>query len=56
MTYKSGQMDEIALSEGDNIRINLLTGEVENLTKQLKTVINKFYDAQKQIYQNGGLL
>ena len=56
ITYKSGQMDEIALSEGDNIRINLLTGEVENLTKQLKTVINKFYDAQKQIYLNGGLL
>jgi len=56
MTYKPGQMDELALSEGDNIRINLLTGEVENLTKQHKTVINKFYDAQKQIYQNGGLL
>lgn len=56
MTYKPGQMEEIALSEGDNIRINLLTGELENLTKNRKTVINKFYETQKQIYQNGGLL
>jgi len=56
MTYHPGQMNEIGLETGDNIRINLLTGEIENLTKQRKTTINKFYDAQKQIYQNGGLL
>jgi 3-isopropylmalate/(R)-2-methylmalate dehydratase large subunit len=56
MTYKSGQMDEIELRQGDTIRLNLITGEVENLNNQRKTVINKFYEAQKQIYQNGGLL
>ena len=56
MTYRSGQMKEIGLITGDNIRINLITGEIENLTKHRKTTINKFYDAQKQIYQNGGLL
>ena len=56
ITYKPGQMQEISLVSGDHIRINLLTGEMENLTKHRKTIINKFYDAQKQIYQNGGLL
>jgi 3-isopropylmalate dehydratase small subunit len=56
MTYHPGQMNEIGLETGDNIRVNLLTGEIENLTKHRKTTINKFYDAQKQIYQNGGLL
>jgi len=56
MTYHPGKMNEIGLETGDHIRVNLLTGEIENLTKHRKTTINKFYDAQKQIYQNGGLL
>jgi len=56
MTYKPGQMNEIKLITGDRIRVNLLTGELENLSRHLKTTINKFYDAQKQIYLNGGLL
>ena len=56
MTYQAGQMKEIGLEQGDSIRVNLLTGSIENLTKQRKTVINRFYDAQKQIYLNGGLL
>jgi 3-isopropylmalate/(R)-2-methylmalate dehydratase large subunit len=56
MTYHTGQMNEIGLETGDNVRINLLTGEIENLNKHRKTTINKFYDAQKQVYQNGGLL
>ncbi|MDP4289545.1 MAG: aconitase/3-isopropylmalate dehydratase large subunit family protein [Bacteroidota bacterium] len=56
LTYKPEQMKEIGLTQGDHIRINLITGELENLANHRKTVINKFYDAQKQIYQNGGLL
>ncbi|NVO18375.1 MAG: 3-isopropylmalate dehydratase large subunit [Bacteroidetes bacterium] len=56
MTYNPGQLEELGLEQDDKVRLNMLTGEVTNLTKNKVVTINKFYDAQLQIYKNGGLL
>lgn len=56
LTYKSGQFEELDLQQNDKVRINLKTGEVTNISKNKSLCINKFYDAQMQIYKNGGLL
>jgi 3-isopropylmalate dehydratase small subunit len=56
LTYTSGQLAELNLEQNDLIRINFKTGEIANLTKKKTANINKFYDAQMQIYKNGGLL
>ncbi|MCK9618511.1 MAG: aconitase/3-isopropylmalate dehydratase large subunit family protein [Lentimicrobiaceae bacterium] len=56
LTYKPGKMEEIALEEGDKIRVNFLTGEITNITKNRNTLINRFYNVQTKIYQNDGLL
>lgn len=56
LTYTSGQLEELDLQQGDKIRINLKTGEAINITKNKSVFIHKFYDAQMQIYKNGGLL
>ena len=56
LTYKTGLLEELQLEQGDRVRVNFTTGEVSNLSKDKSVVINKFYDAQMQIYRNGGLL
>ncbi len=56
LTYTPGQLEELALEQDDQVRINFKTGEITNLTKNKSLNINKFYDAQMQIYKNGGLL
>jgi hypothetical protein len=44
------------MKNGDRISVNFLTGELTNLENQKTTTVNKFYDAQLAIYNNGGLL
>lgn len=56
LTYKAGMIEEVALNDGDRIRVDFLSGELTNLTNGKTTRINKFYDAQAGIYQKGGLL
>lgn len=56
LTYKPGQLQELELAQGDRVKVDFHTGEVTNITKGKKVLINKFYDAQMQIYKNGGLL
>jgi 3-isopropylmalate dehydratase small subunit len=56
LTYEPEKLAEVALTNGDQVRINYETGEFLNLTSGKSTVINKFYDAQLAIYRNGGLL
>jgi 3-isopropylmalate dehydratase small subunit len=56
LTYKPGQLEELGLEQNDQVRVNFATGEVANVTKGKSLFINKFYDAQLQIYKNGGLL
>ncbi len=56
MTYKAGMIEEMELETGDIIRVDFTSGAFNNLTKGKTTTINKFYDAQLQVYKNGGLL
>lgn len=56
LTYKEGMLEELALETGDQISVDFLSGALTNLSKGKATTINKFYDAQLQIYKNGGLL
>ena len=53
MTYNN--LDGLNLEDGDIIKVNMATGEVENKTKGTKININPFSDVQLEIYQNGGL-
>jgi len=53
MTYDN--LDGLNLEDGDIIKVNMATGEVENKTKGTKININPFSDVQLEIYQNGGL-
>jgi len=56
LTYTPGQLEELDLQQDDRVRVNFNTGELTNITKNKSLTINKFYDAQMQIYKNGGLL
>ena len=56
LTYNAAQLQLLELQPFDRVKINLETGEVHNITKGKSVYINKFYDAQMQIYKNGGLL
>ncbi|MHC1774512.1 MAG: aconitase/3-isopropylmalate dehydratase large subunit family protein [Lentimicrobium sp.] len=56
MTYKEGMLEEMQLETGDVITVDFTTGALTNQTKGKSTSINKFYEAQLQVYKNGGLL
>jgi hypothetical protein len=46
----------VELQDGDTVRVDFITGEFINLRNNKSTRVNKFYDAQLEIYRNGGLL
>ncbi len=56
LTYNPEKLKEADIENGDTIKVNFLTGELNNITKGKSCFINKFYDAQALIYKNGGLL
>ena len=56
LTYDPTLIEKAGLKNGDRISINFVTGELTNLENQKRTIVNKFYDAQLAIYNNGGLL
>ena len=56
LTYTEGMLEELELKTGDTISVDFISGALSNLTNGKATSINKFYDAQLQIYKNGGLL
>jgi len=56
MTYKQGMLEDLNLETGDVISVDFISGSMTNKTKGKSTTINKFYDAQLQVYRNGGLL
>jgi 3-isopropylmalate dehydratase small subunit len=53
MSYDT--LEGLNLNDGDVIKVNMASGEVENKTKGTKITINPFSDVQLEIYQNGGL-
>ncbi|MEI7500936.1 MAG: aconitase/3-isopropylmalate dehydratase large subunit family protein [Bacteroidota bacterium] len=56
LTYAPESLALVDLQHGDAIKIDFVTGELTNLRSKKTALINKFYDAQLAIYQNGGLL
>ncbi len=53
LTYKT--LEGLDLEDGNKIKLNLETGEMENLTKGKKIEIAPFSEVQMEIYQNNGL-
>lgn len=56
LTYNPEILPELDLENGDEIKINIETGELTNLKNNKSVFINKFSDVQLNIYKNGGLL
>ena len=56
LTYKPGVIEEAGIVNGDRVVIHFTKGTLTNVRLQKTVKINKFYDAQLVIYQNGGLL
>ena len=56
LTYNPGTFDDLDIQTGDKVKVNFVSGEFINLRNNKTTRINKFYDAQLEIYRNGGLL
>ena len=44
------------IDNGDEIRVNFSTGQIDNLTKGTTIQASKFSDVQLDIYKRGGLL
>jgi hypothetical protein len=53
LTYNS--IGDLDIKNGDRIRLDLSTGDYENLSSDKKSRINPFYEVQMEIYQNGGV-
>jgi len=53
MTYDT--LEGLNLADGDKIKVNFETGEIENITKGTKINANPFSEVQLEIYQNNGL-
>lgn len=56
LTYSPEMISEINLKNGDKIRVDFMNGEITNLENNKSAKINPFYDVQKEIYLNDGLL
>jgi len=54
ITYKS--LEGLNLQDGDLLRVNFETGEVNNISKNTSVRVIPFYDVQLEIYKKGGLL
>jgi 3-isopropylmalate dehydratase small subunit len=48
-------IDALKLKDGDRIRVDFSTGEIQNLNNGLNVTGEKFSEVQLEIYQNGGL-
>lgn len=53
LTYKA--VEQLNIENGNTIKLNLETGEFENLSNGKKTSIEPFSEVQLEIYKNGGL-
>ncbi len=49
-------LSELNLRDGDTVRINFLTGKIENLTNGFVAAADPFSEVQLEIYRRGGLL
>jgi len=51
----SNFINDLELTDGDTIRVNLQTGELENISKTKKLKAEPFSEVQMEIYHHGGL-
>ncbi len=56
LTYSPQMIDAVDLKDGDTIRVDFVKGILTNLKNAKSVEINPFYEVQKEIYLNGGLL
>lgn len=56
LTYSPEMITEIELKNGDQINVDFMKGLITNLENNKSTNINPFYDVQREIYLNDGLL
>ena len=56
LTYSPEMIAELELKDKDIIRVDFMKGEVTNKANGKMFKINPFYDVQKEIYLNDGLL
>ncbi len=50
------KIEELELADGDHIKVNFVTGTIENLQNKRSTAAEPFSRVQLDIYNNGGLL
>jgi len=56
LTCKPGALELVELCDSDPVKIDFVSGELTNLRNNKSAFIDKFYEAQLEIYKNGGLL
>lgn len=56
LTYSPEMITEIELKNGDKINVDFMKGLITNIENNKSTNINPFYDVQREIYLNDGLL
>ncbi len=56
LTYTPEMISGIELKNLDTVRIDFMKGEITNLSNGKMASINPFYEVQREIYLNGGLL
>ncbi len=55
LTYDEKLLQELDIKDGDRIKVNFVTGDIENLRNGKKGKVKPFSDVQLEIYKNGGL-
>jgi 3-isopropylmalate dehydratase small subunit len=56
LTYKPETLAQAEILHGDRVRVDFISGALTNVRTGNTVQLDKFYDAQLAIYQNGGLL
>ncbi len=56
LTYNQKMIEAVELENLDKVRVDFIKGELTNLKNGKVFKISPFYDVQKEIYLNGGLL
>jgi len=56
LTYKAGLLEEIGLSDGDRVRIDMEKGSIVNLSNQKAASLSPLNEVQLAIIRRGGLL
>ena len=56
LTYNPEILAQAEIESGDRVKVDFISGILTNLKTGKTVQLDKFYDAQMAIYQNGGLL